>query len=96
MEIKTASLAGGVATIDRHMAPGTQVQLKFQLGLRNLQATALLRDYRAQDMAFEIIDMNLDERGKFRRLLADHLSQGAASAEADPTAAPAEAVVSRR
>jgi hypothetical protein len=96
MEIKTASLAGGVATIDRHMAPGTQVQLKFQLGLRNLQATALLRDYRAQDMAFEIIDMNLDERGKFRRLLADHLSQGAASAEPDPTAAPAEAVVSRR
>jgi hypothetical protein len=96
MEIKTASLAGGVATIDRHMAPGTQVQLKFQLGLRNLQATALLRDYRAQDMAFEIIDMNLDERGKFRRLLADHLSQGAASVEADPTAAPVQAVVSRR
>jgi hypothetical protein len=96
MEIKTASLAGGVATIDRHMAPGTQVQLKFQLGLRNLQATALLRDYRAQDMAFEIIDMNLDERGKFRRMLADHLSQGAASAEPDPTAEPAEAVVSRR
>jgi hypothetical protein len=96
MEIKTASLAGGVATIDRHMAPGTQVQLKFQLGLRNLQATALLRDYRAQDMAFEIIDMNLDERGKFRRLLADHLSHGAASAEADPTAAPAETLVSRR
>jgi hypothetical protein len=47
-------------------------------------------------MAFEIIDMNLDERGKLRRMLADHLSQGAASAEPDPTAAPAEAVVSRR
>jgi hypothetical protein len=96
MEIKTASLAGGVATIDRHLAPGTQVQLKLQLGLRNLQATALLRDYRAQDMAFEIIDMNLEERGKYRRLLADHLSHSAGSVEADPTATPAEAVVSRR
>jgi hypothetical protein len=96
MEIKTASLAGGVATIDRHMAPGTQVQLKFQLGLRNLQATALLRDYRAQDMAFEIIDMNLEERGKYRRLLADHLSHSAGSAEPDPTATPAETVVSNR
>jgi hypothetical protein len=93
MEIKTASLAGGLATIDRHLAPGTQVQLKLQLGLRNLHATALLRDYRAQDMSFEIIDMNLDERGKFRRLLADQLSHGAASAEADPTATPADAVV---
>jgi hypothetical protein len=96
MEIKTASLAGGVATIDRHLAPGTQVQLKFQLGLRNLQATALLRDYRAQDMAFEIIDMNLEERGKYRRLLSDHLSHSTGSVEADPTATPAEAVVSRR
>jgi hypothetical protein len=96
MEIKTASLAGGLATIDRHLAPGTQVQLKLQLGLRNLQATALLRDYRAQDMAFEIIDMNLEERGRYRRLLADHLSHSAGSAEPDPTATPAEPVVSRR
>jgi hypothetical protein len=73
MEIKTASLSGGVAAIDRHMHPGTHVQLKLQLGLRNLQATALLRDYRAQDMAFEIVDMSLEERVKYRRLLADQL-----------------------
>ena len=74
LEIKTASLSGGVATISRHLAPGTQVQLKLQLGLRNVQATALMRDYRAQDMAFEIVDMSLDERSKYRRLLADNHS----------------------
>src|SRR5262249_23039959 len=76
LEIKTASLAGGVAAIDRHMAPGTQVQLRMQLGLRSLQATAVLRDYRAQDMAFEFVDMALEERGKFRRLLADSMDYG--------------------
>jgi hypothetical protein len=74
LQIKTASLTGGVATISRHLAPGTPVQLKFQVGLRNLQATALMRDYRAQDMAFEIVDMNLDERSRLRRLLADSLA----------------------
>jgi hypothetical protein len=74
MEIRTASLAGGVATIDRHLPPGTPVHLKMQLGLRHLQATALLRDYRGQGMSFEIVDMNLEERGKLRRLLADNLS----------------------
>ena len=74
MEIRTVSLAGGVATIDRHLPPGTPVQLKMQLGLRNLQATALLRDYRGQGMSFEIVDMNLEERGKLRRLLADNMS----------------------
>src|SRR6266849_5516004 len=74
MEIKTASLTGGVATLSRHLTPGTQVQLKLQIGMRNLQATALMRDSRAQDMAFEIVDMNLDERGKYRRMLAGNLS----------------------
>ncbi len=74
MEIRTVSLAGGLATIDRHLPPGTPVQLKLQLGLRHLQATALLRDYRGQGMSFEIVDMNLEERGKLRRLLADNIS----------------------
>jgi hypothetical protein len=74
LQIKTASLSGGVATISRHLPPGTPVQLKFQLGLRNLQATALMRDYRAQDMAFEIVDITLEERSRLRRLLADHIA----------------------
>ena len=81
MEIRTVSLAGGVATIDRHLPSGTSVQLKMQLGLRHLQATALLRDYRGQGMSFEIVDMNLEERGKLRRLLADNVSPGGALEE---------------
>ncbi|MGB7281473.1 MAG: PilZ domain-containing protein [Candidatus Acidiferrum sp.] len=95
LEIKTASLSGGVATISRHLAPGTQVQLKLHLGLRNVQATALMRDYRAQDMAFEIVDMSLEERSKYRRLLADNHSPASGVAEtknetvaAEPSARP--------
>jgi hypothetical protein len=93
LEIKTASLTGGVATISRHLAPGTPVTLRFQVGLRNLQATALMRDYRAQDMAFEIVDMNLDERSKFRRLLADNLGSAPASPENETTASSSETPV---
>jgi hypothetical protein len=78
LEIKTASLNGGVATINRHLAPGTQVNLKLSMGLRHLQATALMRDYRAQDMAFEIVDMNLEDRGKLRRILSGNLLDGPA------------------
>ncbi len=97
LEIKTASLAGGVATISRHLAPGTQVQLKLQLGLRSLQATALMRDYRAQDMAFEIVDMNLDERTKYRRLLAGKLTRLVPAIEEDPvaTAPPVDTAIAR-
>jgi hypothetical protein len=38
-----------------------------------VQATALMRDYRAQDMSFEIVDMSLEERGRFRRILMDNM-----------------------
>ena len=81
MEIKTASMTGGLATMNMHLAPGTQVQLKMQLGLRNLQATALMRDYRAQDMSFEIVDMSLEERGKFRKLLLEEMERGSKSGD---------------
>jgi hypothetical protein len=60
-EIRTASLSGGLATISRHLAPGTPVQLRLHVGMRHMLATAMMRDYRAQDMAFEIVDMNLEE-----------------------------------
>ncbi len=60
--------------------------------MRNLQATALMRDSRAQDMAFEIVDMNLDERGKYRRMLAGNLSYSSnnrGAAESDLISVPA-------
>jgi len=51
-----------------------------------------MRDSRAQDMAFEIVDMNLDERSKYRRMLAGNLSnsssyQGAAESDGVPVPA---------
>jgi hypothetical protein len=67
--------------MNTHLAPGTQVQLKMQLGLRNLQATALMRDYRAQDMSFEIVDMSLEERGKLRKLLLEQMERGSKSGD---------------
>ncbi len=79
LEIKTASLTGGLATMNMHLAPGTKVQLRMQLGLRNLQATALMRDYRAQDMSFEIVDMSLEERGKLRKILLEQMERGSRS-----------------
>jgi hypothetical protein len=93
LEIKTASLSGGLATISRHLPPGTPVQLRWQVGMRQMQATALMRDYRAPDMAFEIVDMDLAERSKYRRLLAGNLPQNQSLAES--IEAQAETVVTQ-
>jgi hypothetical protein len=78
LDIRTASLSGGLATTSMHLAPGTRVTLKMQLGLRNLQATALMRDYRAQDMSFEFVDISLDERTKLRKLLLENMEKTSA------------------
>jgi hypothetical protein len=86
LDIKTASLSGGLATTNMHLAPGTQVQLRLQVGLRSLEATALMRDYRAQDMSFEIVDMSLEERSKFRKLLLENMAKVARGKE--PQASP--------
>jgi hypothetical protein len=75
LEIKTASLAGGLATTNMHIAPGTQVQMRMQLGMRNVLATALMRDYRSQDISFEIIDIGMEERGRLRKLLMESLAE---------------------
>jgi len=52
LEVKTASLTGGVATLSRHLTPGTQVQLRFQVGMK-LSSDGAHARFRAQDMAFE-------------------------------------------
>jgi len=90
LDIKTASLSGGLATTNMHLAPGTQVQLRLQVGLRTLQATALMRDYRAQDMSFEIVDIGLEERSKFRKLLVENIARGARNKEPQPEAEAGE------
>jgi hypothetical protein len=84
LEIKTASLTGGLASTNMHLAPGTKVNLRMQVGLRNVQATALMRDYRAQDMSFEIVDMSLEERSKYRRLLLENIGRDSSAAPKSP------------
>jgi hypothetical protein len=44
-------------------------------------------------MAFEIVDMNLDERSRLRRLLADNLSSPGPSAGREDAAVSAETPV---
>jgi hypothetical protein len=57
-----------------------------------------MRDSRAQDMAFEIVDMNLDERSKYRRMLAGNLSNSSSNrdaAESDGVPVPAGVAASK-
>jgi len=45
--------------------------MKFSHGVRNIRAQAIVRGARPQAMAFEFVEMELDERARLRKLLLE-------------------------
>jgi hypothetical protein len=71
LSIPELNLGGGIGSGDRHLAPGSLLTLKFTQGVRNIKAQAIVRGARPQAMAFEFVDMDLEERSRLRKLLMD-------------------------
>ena len=68
-QIPEMNLGGGVALGDPRLHPGTVVSLRLNSGQKPLRAQAIVRDANTQARAFEVVDMDLDDRAKLRRLL---------------------------
>lgn len=71
LSIAELNMGGGIGAADRHLAPGSLLSLKLSHGVRNIRAQAIVRGARPQAMAFEIVDMELDERSRLRKLLLE-------------------------
>jgi hypothetical protein len=71
LTIPELNLGGGIGAADRHLAPGSLLTLKFSHGVRNIRAQAIVRGARPQAMAFEFVEMDLEERLRLRKLLLD-------------------------
>ncbi|MBZ5702947.1 MAG: hypothetical protein LAN84_14020 [Acidobacteriia bacterium] len=65
------NLGGGVGASERHLAPGTLLALKFSSGVRPIKAQAMVRGARPQAMAFEFVEIDLEERLRLRKLLLE-------------------------
>jgi hypothetical protein len=71
LAIPELNLGGGIGAGDRHLAPGSMLTLRFSHGVRPIRAQAVVRGARPQAMAFEFVDMDLEERARLRRLLLE-------------------------
>jgi hypothetical protein len=71
LSIPELNLGGGIGSGERHLAPGSLISLKLAHGVRHIKAQALVRGARPQAMAFEFVEMDLDERSRLRKLLMD-------------------------
>jgi hypothetical protein len=69
--IAELNMGGGIGAADRHLAPGSLLTLKLSHGVRNIKAQAIVRGARPQAMAFEFVEMDLDERSRLRKLLLE-------------------------
>ena len=73
VRINSLSLGGGKGEREGRVNPGTEATLNLQIGMRNLSSRVLVRDAGDDDMAFEIIHIDLDDRLRLRRLLLDQV-----------------------
>jgi hypothetical protein len=71
LSIPELNLGGGIGAGQRHLAPGSLLTLKFSHGVRAIKAQAIVRGARPQAMAFEFVDMDLEERARLRRMLLE-------------------------
>lgn len=69
MEIPEMTLGGGVAVCETSLHPGTVLGIRLNPNQKPVKAQAIVRDANTQARAFEVVDMDLEERSKLRKLL---------------------------
>jgi hypothetical protein len=69
LQIPEMTLGGGVAVCEQSLHPGSIVSLKMNAASKPVKAQTIVRDANTQARAFEVVDMDLEERAKLRKLL---------------------------
>jgi hypothetical protein len=69
LEIPEMALSGGVALSEQNLHPGSVVEMRFNAGQKPVRAQTIIRDTNTQARAFEVVEMDLEERTKLRKLL---------------------------
>jgi PilZ domain len=67
--VRELSLGGGLCSCEQRMFAGTSATIRIKTGMRSFGARIIMRDARSEHVAFEIVDMDLDDRAKLRTLL---------------------------
>lgn len=69
VEIPEMTLGGGVAVCEQSLHPGSIVSFRMNAAQKTVKAQTIVRDANTQARAFEVVDMDLEERAKLRKIL---------------------------
>ena len=89
--VQRLSLGGGLMNADQRLPRGGEAVLEWQMGLHRLRTHVLLRQLASREVAFEVLDIDLDARSRLRRMVVDHAPAGLTINSAETrTIAPTE------
>ena len=69
LDIPEMTLGGGVAICEQSLHPGSIVGMRLNPAKKSVKAQTIVRDANTQARAFEVVDIDLEERAKLRKLL---------------------------
>lgn len=72
VELSNINLGGGLLAQDRRLPRRGDAVLEWQSGLSRVRSHVVLREVASGSVAFEVVDMNLDGRGRLRKMLVDY------------------------
>ena len=72
VDVQRLSLGGGLIASDSRLPRGGEAVLEWQTGLHRLRSHVVLRHLATRELAFEVLDIDMDGRGRLRRMVMDH------------------------
>jgi hypothetical protein len=72
VDVQRLSLGGGLIAKDSRLPRGGDATLEWQSGLNRMRSQVVLRHLPTKELAFELLDIDMDARGRLRRMIMDH------------------------
>jgi hypothetical protein len=88
ISIQRLSLGGGMAQAKCHIKPGNTVPMEFKSGVQSIHTRVLVREAGPQELTFELVQIDNEDRGRLRRPLTGLHPQGSWKSAA-PMVSPA-------
>ncbi len=73
ISVRELSLGGGMGVKEDNLRVGMEANLEMSVGVRRLRGQVLLRRARVNEVGFEIVNMDLENRYRLRRLIMEAL-----------------------
>jgi hypothetical protein len=75
ISVQQLSLGGGMAQTQCHIKAGNTVPMEFKSGTQSIRMRVLVREARPQELTFELVEIDNDDRNRLRRPLVGLQSQ---------------------